>query len=127
MISQDAPIGGAENTLAETAYEAIRAINHLTTTGAAIPAPEMYSILGNLTCLGHGLDQALRQLARGLATSLSTFAVYEDDGGNPDESVAYAIDSMQVAAAHAAQLGTLLQGAQDDISRQGVYPPRRQS
>jgi hypothetical protein len=118
----DSPrVADMENELASTAYESIRAINHLTIDGKAIPAPEVYTLLGNLKCLGWSLDQALRQLSRALAKSLTMFAVYEDEGGNPEESVAYAMDSLRTAAEHAAHIGRLLEGAQGDISRQGVY------
>lgn len=127
MSSQTTHVADTENQLAETAYESIRAINHLTIDGKAIPAPEVYDLLGNLKCLAGGLDQALRQLARALAASLRVYAVYEEDGGNPEESVAYAMDSMGVAADHASQLGVLLEAAQGDLSRQGYYPPKAQS
>ena len=49
----------------EVAYEAIRAINHLTSHGP-IPAPTVYRILGELKGVGHLLPQALGQIARGL-------------------------------------------------------------
>ena len=114
-------VADTENELASTAYEAIRAINHLTIDGKAIPAPEVYTLMGNLKCLGWSLDQALRQISRALAKSLTVYAVYEDEGGNPEESVAYAMDSLRTAAEHAAHIGRLLEAAQTDISRQGYY------
>jgi hypothetical protein len=116
-----------ENELAETAYQSIRSINHITIDAKAIPAPEVYNLLGTLKCLAYSLDQALRQLARALAGSLAVYAVYEDEGGNPEESVAYAMDSMRAAADHAGRMGELLAAAQDDISRQGYYPPSEES
>ena len=123
-MTTDIPlVADAEAQLAHAAHESIRSINHLTVGGKAIPAPELYAVLGDLKSLGHALDQALRQLSHCLASSLNTYAVYEDDGGNPEESVAYAMDSMREAAFHAEKLGLLLDGAQDDISRQGVYRP----
>ncbi|AXG14954.1 hypothetical protein [Intrasporangium calvum] len=121
MTTHTPAVADAENQLAQSAYESIRSINHLTVGGKAIPAPELYAMLGNLKCLGHALDQTLRQLAHCLGSSLNVYAVYEDDGGNPEESAAYAMDSMREAAFHAEKLGMLLEGAQDDISRQGVY------
>jgi len=123
-LHQTPASAGAEgHQLADTATQAIRGINHLTLASPAIPAPEMYEVLGDLKCLGYGLDQALRQLARSLASSLAVYAVFEEDGGNPEESVAYAMDSMRVAAGHASRLGEVLDFAQADISRQGYYPP----
>ncbi len=64
----------------EVAYEAIRAINHLT-LGGAMPAPLVYSILGNLKGVGHMLPQGLDQLGRGLEASLSAYDVTESDPG----------------------------------------------
>ena len=119
-------VAGSETKLAQTAYESIRAINHLTIDGKAIPAPEVYDLLGNLKCLGYGLDQAIRQLSRALGASLGVYAVYEDDGGNPEESVMYAMDAMRLAAEHGARIGALLEGAQTDISRQGYHRRRDQ-
>jgi hypothetical protein len=123
-IEQTSASAGAQgHQLATTATHAVRGINHLTVGSPAIPAPEMYEVLGELKILGYGLDQALRQLARSLASSLTVFAVFEEDGGNPEESIAYAMDSMRVAAGHASRLGEVLDFAQTDISRQGYYPP----
>jgi hypothetical protein len=115
--------GARERELANAATEAIRGITHLTLGSPPIPAPEMFEVLGDLKCLGYGLDQALRQLARSLASSLAVYAVFEEDGGNPEESVAYAMDSMRVAAGHESRLGEVLDFAQADITRQGYYPP----
>ncbi len=114
-------VAGTETKLAQTANESIRAINHLTIDGKAIPAPEVYDLLGHLKCLGYGLDQVIRQLSRALGASLGVYAVYEDDGGNPEESVMYAMDAMRLAAEHGARIGALLEGAQTDISRQGYH------
>jgi len=120
-VADPSLVAAAETKLAQTANESIRAINHLTIDGKAIPAPEVYDLLGNLKCLGYGLDQAIRQLSRALGASLGVYAVYEDDGGNPEESVMYAMDAMRLAAEHGARIGVLLEGAQTDISRQGYY------
>ncbi|GAA2500562.1 hypothetical protein [Terrabacter carboxydivorans] len=117
------PAGSKERELAYAASEAVRDINHRTISSPAIPAPQIYEVLGDLKTLGYGLEQALRQLARSLASSMSVYALYEEDGGNPEESIAYAMDSMRVAAGHASRLGEVLDSAQCDISRQGFYPP----
>ena len=69
----------------EVAYEAIRAINHLTGHGP-IPAPTLYRILGDLKRVGHLLPQALDQLGRGLRLSLTVLDVY-DHRRDPAESV----------------------------------------
>jgi hypothetical protein len=106
---------------AETAYQAIRAINHLSLRGA-VPAPLLYEVLGNLKAVGHLLPQALTQLGRGLAASLGEYAVYDGAGKDPAASVAKARASLAEAAARAADLGLLLEAAQSAINEQGYHP-----
>lgn len=103
---------------ADDAYEAIRTINHLTSTQVH-PAPTVYSILGNLKGVGHMLPQACTQLARSLGRSLDEYDVYEDDGRDPVQSVAIATDHLTRAAQLATELGIELEKAQSAISRQG--------
>jgi hypothetical protein len=102
---------------ADAAYEAIRAINHLTYT--TYPAPVVYRTLGNLKGVGHLLPQALQQLGAGLTRSLSELDVYEDDGSDPAESVTRARAYLEEAAVLAGQVGELLEKAQGAINRQG--------
>jgi hypothetical protein len=107
-------------TDAETAYEAIRAINHATIWGGGIPAPTIYAVLGNLkTALGYGAKQTLNQLGERLVDSLYDFDVIEDDGRSPAESVAAAVDHMRMAARLAEQIGEHLSAAQSAIAGQG--------
>ncbi|MBK8463751.1 MAG: hypothetical protein IPL36_12185 [Nigerium sp.] len=68
---------------------------------------------------GYGMAQALGQLARGLERSLSTFDVYEDDGRDPADSVAHAVNALTDAADLLQHVGPLLDNAQAAISRQG--------
>ena len=104
---------------ADDAYEAIRAINHLTNFGP-IPAPDVYRVLGNLKHAGgHGLAQALDQLSRGLIDSLDKYDVYEDDGGDPKANANVASTYLKEAALKAQEIGVLLGSAQSAISRQG--------
>ncbi|MDN5795879.1 MAG: hypothetical protein L0H79_09030 [Intrasporangium sp.] len=112
------------NEHAAAAYESIRALCHATVGRGPIPPPQVYEVLGNLKCLGYGLTQALRQLSRALAESLTVYAVYEDDGDNPEESIAYAMESLRAAADRATQLAVLLDAAQDDLSRIGIHQQR---
>ena len=107
---------------ADDAYEAIRAISHLTVTGST-PAPLVYDVLGNLKGVGHLLPQALTQLAAGLGRSLDTHDVYEDGGGNPVQSIATATDHLTRAAELARQLGIELDHAQTAINGQGYRQP----
>lgn len=104
----------------EMAYESIRAINHLTSHGAIIPAPTLYSILGELKGVGHLLPQALDQLGRGLSASLEQLDVTEDDPTrDPRTSVATAVSLLDQAAQLARDLGATLEAAQGAIGGQG--------
>lgn len=113
----------AEDALArhaDTAYEAVRAINHLTIFGPAIPAPDLYPVLGALTQLGHGLDQAIGQLSRGLQRSPEFYELYEaDPGRDPSTSIAEASEALTAAARHARSCGYALSKAHTAIAGQG--------
>jgi len=102
---------------ADDAYEAIRAINHL--TGATYPAPVVYAVLGNLKGVGHLLPQGLRQLGAGLERSLDEYDVYEADDADPTPRAISARAYLEEAAVLAAQVGELLEKAQSAISQQG--------
>ena len=106
---------------AQDAYEAIRSMNHATIfTGDGIPAPVVDRVLGFLQSAGgYGLAQALGQLARGLERSLSTHDVREDDGRDPVDSVAHAVNVMGDAIVLLQRVGSLLDDAQAAIARQG--------
>ena len=107
--------------MAESAYEAIRAINHRTIHTRPMPAPELYTILGNLKLAGPSLAQALHQLALALRLSLTTHDVYEDDGGDPVSRAESAIDDMEAAAVYANGIGHLLSSAQTTLAGQGYH------
>lgn len=103
--------------LADNAYEAIRAICHMSQT---YPAPTVYGVLGNLKAAGGPLlAQALRQLAGGLERSLNEYDVYEDDGRDPAGSIEMATAHLLEAASFAELLGKSLSKAQNAIARQG--------
>lgn len=103
---------------AEAAAEAIRQINHLTISMTQ-PAPVVYRVLGNLQAVGQRLPQTCNQLASNLGRSLNEFEVYEDDGADPVQRVAEAVDHLTRAANLAEQLGRELSGAQNVLSQQG--------
>ena len=103
----------------EVAYEAIRAINYLTSLGP-IPASTACRVLGDLKGVGHLLPQALEQLCRGLQASLEAFDVY-DHRRDPAASVSDAIALLARAARKASDLGQLLEDAQTAISEQGYH------
>ncbi len=103
----------------EVAYEAIRAINHLT-GHSPIPGPTAYRILGDLKGVGYLLPQGLEQLCRGLQASLAVFDVY-DHRRDPAASVSDAVALLARAARKASDLGHLLEDAQAAISEQGYH------
>lgn len=113
----------AEDTLArhaDTAYEAVRAINHLTIFGPALPAPDLYPVLGTLAQLGHGLDQAIGQLSRGLQRSPEFYELYEaDPGRTTEEVIGEAVQWLDGAAQHARDCGHALSRAHTAIAGQG--------
>lgn len=102
----------------ELAYESIRAINHLT-SGAVVPAPVLYQVLGELKGVGHLLPQALNQLGVGLERSLTEIDGVYDDARDPADTVTRARQLLTDAAAAASQLGALLEEAQAVIAAQG--------
>lgn len=102
---------------ADDAYEAVRAINHL--SFGALSAPTVYTVLGNLKCVGHMLPQALRQLGEGLVASLCEYDVYDAEGIDPAVNVNLACGHLADAASRARDIGLLLEEAQSAISGQG--------
>lgn len=117
----------AEDALArhaDTAYEAVRAINHLTIFGPAIPAPDLYPVLGTLAQLGHGLDQAIGQLTRGLQRSPEFYDLYDaDPGRTPAQVIDDAVQWLARAAQHARDCGYALSKAHTAIAGQGWLGP----
>ena len=103
--------------VADNAYDALRAMAHL--TRATHPAPDVYRILGNLKNLGGFLPQISTQLAQGLVKSLQEYDVTEYEGKDPAASIALAGDHLARAATLAAQMGEELAKAQNAIAGQG--------
>lgn len=103
----------------EVAYEAIRAINHVTTGAHAIPAPVVYDVLGELKGVGHLLPQALDQLGSGLKRSLTEFDVYDSSDRTSSETAEQAQALLVQAAEHARMLGAALEAAQSIVADQG--------
>ena len=115
----------AEQTLtqhADTAYEAVRRIAASTLFRPALPAPDLYPVLGSLALLGHSLQQALGQLADGLDRSPQFYDLREDDPDrNPAYSIAEAVGWLSSAAQHAGTLGHACSKAQAAIAGQGWH------
>lgn len=102
---------------AETAYEAVRALNHLTQAGA-LPGPVAYELLGSLKALCNSLPQAFGQIGNGLTRSQEELNVFEDDGGDPVARTATAVNHLIRAAELADQLADELAVARSAVSRQ---------
>lgn len=118
LLSEEDADGNQAPGWADLAYESIRAMNHITNTGEAIPAPVAYSVLGNISGAAHMLTQLCRQLERGLKESLAELDVY-DDKGDPADSIAIAGANLHQAAELASSLGDALGAAQVAINSQG--------
>lgn len=110
---------------ADTAYDALRALAHLTRT--THPAPDVYQILGNLKNLGSFLPQISEQLAHGLVKSLEEYDVTEYEGKDPAASVALAGEHLARAAQLARQMGEELAKAQNAIAGQGYRTAEERS
>lgn len=108
---------------AEEIHQGIRGMCH-ESSGAVLPAPDLFQILGTLQAGAHLLPQALNQLADGLVRSLTEYVVTEDDGRTPTESVLTATRHLTRAGWLAGELGRELEAAQEAISGQGYSSKR---
>lgn len=93
----------------------------------AVPAPELYRILGTLKwSTGDNLAQLLGDLCEGLAESLSTHVVVDSDR-EPTESIDMARGHLDAAAHLANQIWDHLDKAQSAIGdrRSGIPRPAR--
>jgi len=121
---EDPETGDIFDGWAEVAHEAVRAMNHLTSSYGRhpIPAPVAYSVLGNLAGIAYMLPQLTQQLAGGLEESLNSFDVY-DNNGDPATSVALAGAELAQAGRLARELADALSAAQATIAQQGYNDP----
>lgn len=114
--------GENEPGWAELVYEAIRALNHITSSRATyeegIPAPVAYRALGDLAQAASILPQLTEQLGEGLVRSLEHFDVY-DDKREPALSVQVAAEHLATAAVEALRLAASLSAAQTALNSQG--------
>ena len=117
----------ATSEVADELYEGVRELS-VAVMGRAVPAPELYGILGNLKFAGgYFLGELLGRLADGIERSVDEFEVYEDDGGNPVERAAMAASMLEGAAAHAAKVAECLEAAHSAIARQGHHGQRAEA
>jgi hypothetical protein len=92
ITSTDQLPGDAAITLARTAAEAIRGLNHATRGGAGLDQPSAaYDILGALSQATSGLPQLTAQITRYLDRALTGGQLGHDRGEDPALSVGGAI------------------------------------
>jgi hypothetical protein len=108
---------------ADTAYEATRAMTHLTTS-ASISSPTLYEVLGNLKATSAMQPQLFNQLAGALSKFQEQFEVFEDDGGDPAQRTTEVKEHLMLAAHLADQLANELEAAQQKIARQSFRAKR---
>jgi hypothetical protein len=101
---------------ADTAHEAIRAVNHATIRRRPLPAPFLAPVLGTLTRLGPALAQACEQLTHALTAAADTYPLGTDDASDPLTRLLDAEDHLHHAARHAHALGEHLTSAHTALS-----------
>jgi len=103
--------------LADTASEAIRALNHATRR-RDLPAPVAYELLAGMAEIGYRLDQLSGQISVGLLRSTDLYDVY-DTNRDPKVSHAMAEAALIDGARHVYMAAERFAEAQAAISGQG--------
>ena len=109
IISMDDLTSDQTITLARTAAEAIRGLNHATRSDAGLDQPSVaYDILGALSQAASGLPQLTAQITRYLDQALAAGTLGHDRGQDPatavDGAVIFLGDARRSAAALAGDL-----------------------
>ena len=116
--SPDQPASAATITLAQTAAEAIRGLNHATRDHAALGQPSAaYDILGALSQAASGLPQLTAQVTSYLDQALAAGKLGHDSGEDPAMAVDGAVIFLQDARLSAAALAGDLDAAQQHLAR----------
>lgn len=94
---------------AAAAAGAVRAINHLTIVPGVgyAEAADVYSVLGNVRDLAHGLGQALSQAARWLARQEADGRLFDVEAPDPAASRSTVVDAVEMLASAAGYAATL--------------------
>ncbi len=117
MISLDDLTSDAAITLARTAAEAIRGLNHATRCNAGLDQPSAaYDILGALSQAASGLPQLTAQITRYLDQALTGGQLGHDRGEDPALSVDGAIIFLDDARRSAAALSGDLDAAWQQLA-----------
>jgi len=113
-------------TLARTAAEAIRGLNHATLHENGLDQPSVaYDILGALYLAAARLGQALAQISRYLGQALAAGHLGHDLGEDPARPVDTAAIFLDDARASAAALAGDLDAAQQQLARINGHPSRK--
>lgn len=110
---------------ADEVYDAARALAHMTSSASPVPAPAVYSVLGNTNNVAFMLAESTESLAHALAASPEGYTLTEaNPQDDPLDSIAAANQHLHTAAALLRQAGVALSEAQSAIAGQG-YSGRR--
>jgi hypothetical protein len=113
-------------TLARTAAEAIRGLNHATSAGAGLDQPSAaYDVLGALSLAASRLPQALTQITRYLGQALTAGHLGHDLGEDPTFAAAAAAVFLDDARGSAAALAGDLDAASQQLALINGTPTSR--
>jgi hypothetical protein len=123
VISTDDLASGQSITLARTAAEAIRGLNHATRSDAGLDQPSVaYDILGSLSQAAGRLGQLLTQITRYLDQALAAGKLGHDRGEDPALSVEGAVIFLDDARLSAGALAGDLDAAQQQLALLNGHP-----
>ncbi len=110
-------------TLARTAAEAIRGLNHATRHNAGLDQPSVaYDVLGALSQAAGRLGQLLSQITRYLDQALAAGKLGHDRGEDPARAVEGAVIFLDDARRSAAALAGDLDAAQQQLALVNGHP-----
>jgi len=119
----DEAAGATAITLARTAAEAIRSLNHATRDHAGLGQPSAaYDVLGALSQAASGLPQLTAQITSYLDQALAAGKLGHDLGGDPAMAIDGAVIFLDGARLSAAALAGDLDGAQQQLALVNGHP-----
>ena len=125
IISTDDLTSDRAITLARTAAEAIRGLNHATRSDAGLDQPSAaYDILGSLSQAAGRLGQLLTQITRYLGQALTAGTLGHDRGEDPALAVEGAAIFLHDARGSAAALAGDLDAARQQLAPVNGRGPR---
>jgi hypothetical protein len=123
IISMDDLTSDQTITLARTAAEAIRGLNHATRSDAGLDQPSVaYDVLGSLSQAASGLPQLTAQITRYLDQALAAGKLGHDRGEDPALAVDGAVIFLDDARCSAAVLAGDLDAAWQQLALINGHP-----